>query len=35
VRPDNDIVRDYAAYQAAHRDKLIQFVDKYVVPPAP
>jgi tetratricopeptide (TPR) repeat protein len=35
VRADDDIVRDYAAYQAAHRDKLIQFVDKYVVPPAP
>lgn len=35
VRPDNDIARDYAAYLAAHRDKLIQFVDQYVVPPAP
>jgi tetratricopeptide (TPR) repeat protein len=35
VHPDNDIVRDYAAYQAAHRDKLVEFVDKYVVPPAP
>jgi tetratricopeptide (TPR) repeat protein len=35
VRADNDIARDYAAYQEAHRDKLIQFVDKYVVPPAP
>ncbi|MBZ5506230.1 MAG: tetratricopeptide repeat protein [Acidobacteriia bacterium] len=35
VRPDNDIARDYSAYLAAHRDKLIQFVDKYVVPPAP
>jgi tetratricopeptide (TPR) repeat protein len=35
VRPDNDIARDYYPYQAAHRDKLIQFVDKYIVPPAP
>lgn len=35
VRPDNDIARDYSAYLAAHRDKLIQFVDKYIVPPAP
>jgi hypothetical protein len=35
VRPDNELARDYFPYQAAHRDKLIQFVDKYVVPPAP
>ena len=35
VRADNDIARDYFPYQAAHRDKLIQFVDKYIVPPAP
>jgi len=35
VKPDNEIVQDYAAYRAAHRDKLIGFVDKYVVPPAP
>ena len=35
MRPDDDIVRDYTAYQAAHRDKLIQFVDEYLVPPAP
>jgi tetratricopeptide (TPR) repeat protein len=35
IRPDNDIARDYAGYQAAHRDKLIEFVDKYVVPQAP
>ena len=35
IGSDNDIARDYAAYQAAHRDKLIKFVDKYVVPPAP
>ena len=35
IGADNDIARDYAEYQAAHRDKLIQFVDKYVVPLAP
>jgi hypothetical protein len=35
IRPDNDIARDYSSYQAAHRGKLIEFVDKYVVPPAP
>jgi tetratricopeptide (TPR) repeat protein len=35
VRPDNDIARDYFSYRAAHRDKLIEFVDKYIVPPAP
>lgn len=35
IGADNGIARDYAEYQAAHRDKLIQFVDKYVVPPAP
>jgi tetratricopeptide (TPR) repeat protein len=35
IRPDNGIARDYSSYQAAHRDKLIEFVDKYVIPPAP
>lgn len=35
TRADNGIAQDYAAYQAAHRDKLIEFVDKYIVPPAP
>jgi tetratricopeptide (TPR) repeat protein len=35
VKPDDGIVRDFAAYQAAHRDKLVQFLDKYIVPPAP
>jgi len=35
VRADNDIARDYFPYRAAHRDKLIEFVDKYIVPPAP
>jgi hypothetical protein len=35
IKPDAGIPRDYRVYQAAHRDKLIQLLDKYVVPPAP
>lgn len=35
IKSDDEIARDYAAYQTAHRDDLIRFVDKYVVPPAP
>ena len=35
VRPDEGIAQDYMVYQAANRDKLIQFVDKYVLPPMP
>jgi tetratricopeptide (TPR) repeat protein len=35
IKPDAEIARDFRAYQAAHRDKLIQLLDKYVVPPAP
>ena len=35
VKADKEIAQDYSAYRAAHRDKLIRFVDKYVVPPAP
>jgi tetratricopeptide (TPR) repeat protein len=35
MKADDGITRDYAAYQANHRDQLIRFVDKYVVPPAP
>jgi tetratricopeptide (TPR) repeat protein len=35
MKPDNGIALDYSAYQSAHRDKLVQFVDRYVVPPAP
>ncbi|HKF20296.1 MAG TPA: tetratricopeptide repeat protein [Candidatus Angelobacter sp.] len=35
MKADNGIAQDYSAYRAAHRDKLIEFVDKYVVPPAP
>jgi tetratricopeptide (TPR) repeat protein len=32
--PDAGIAKDYPAYRAAHRDKLIAFVDKYLVPAA-
>jgi tetratricopeptide (TPR) repeat protein len=32
--PDAGIAKDFPAYQAAHRDKLLAFVDQYVVPPA-
>jgi tetratricopeptide (TPR) repeat protein len=35
VKADNGIAQDYASYRDQHRDKLIQFVDKYVVPQAP
>lgn len=35
ILPDEGIAQDYPAYQAANRDRLIAFVDKYVVPPAP
>ena len=35
VKADNGIAQDYLAYRNQHRDKLIQFVDKYVVPQAP
>jgi tetratricopeptide (TPR) repeat protein len=35
IKPDAEIARDYRAYQAAHRDKLIQLLDRYVVPPTP
>ena len=35
IKPDAEIARDYRVYQAAHRDKLIQLLDKYVVPPTP
>ena len=30
---DKGIARDYAAYRAAHRDRLEEYVDKFVVPP--
>ena len=32
---DAGIVRDYAPYRDTHRDKLIVFLDRYLVPPAP
>jgi hypothetical protein len=35
LKADNGVAQDYPAYRDLHRDKLIQFVDKYVVPPAP
>ncbi|HZS99476.1 MAG TPA: hypothetical protein VFA40_22005, partial [Terriglobales bacterium] len=30
-RADPEIAKDYPAYRAAHRDKLYQYVDKYVL----
>lgn len=35
IKADRGIAQDYEAYRDAHREKLIEFVDKYVVPPAP
>ncbi|HYL09162.1 MAG TPA: tetratricopeptide repeat protein [Candidatus Acidoferrales bacterium] len=35
IHSDAGVARDYAAYQAANRANLIQFVDEYIVPPAP
>jgi hypothetical protein len=35
VKPGKEIAQDYPAYRAAYREKLIEFVDKYLVPPAP
>jgi tetratricopeptide (TPR) repeat protein len=35
VRPDKEISEDFPSYQAAHRDKLFAFLDKYLVPQAP
>jgi len=32
---DEGIAEDYSAYREAHRDKLIAFLDRYLVPPAP
>jgi len=31
---DAGIAKDYSAYRAAHRDKLEEYMDKFVVPPA-
>src|SRR5215831_14101444 len=35
IKPDAEIARDYFAYQAANREKLLRLIDKYVVPPVP
>jgi tetratricopeptide (TPR) repeat protein len=35
IHSDAGVAQDYAAYRAAHRAKLIQFVDEYIVPPMP
>ncbi|MBZ5524145.1 MAG: tetratricopeptide repeat protein [Acidobacteriia bacterium] len=35
MHPDQGIARDYEAFQAAHRNKLMEFLDKYLVPEAP
>jgi tetratricopeptide (TPR) repeat protein len=32
---DSGIARDYAAYRAKHRNSLEEYMDKFVVPPAP
>ena len=32
---DEDIAKDYSDYRARHRKKLEQYLDKFVVPPAP
>jgi hypothetical protein len=32
---DAGIAKDYSAYRAAHREKLEEYMDKFVVPPAP
>jgi len=35
LKPDQGVAQDYPGYRAAHREKLMEFMDKYVVPPAP
>lgn len=32
---DEGIAKDYSAYRSQHRDKLEEYMDKFVVPPAP
>jgi hypothetical protein len=32
---DEGIAKDYADYRSQHRDKLEEYMDKFVVPPAP
>jgi tetratricopeptide (TPR) repeat protein len=34
-RPDAGIAQDYASYRKDHRDKLLQYMNEYVVPPSP
>jgi tetratricopeptide (TPR) repeat protein len=34
-RADEGIARDYAAYRSVHRDKLLRYLDEYVVPKLP
>ncbi len=33
--PDKGIVLDYAAYRQANRDKLVRYLDEFVVPKLP
>ena len=35
VLPDAGIAQDYPAYKAANREKLVQFIDEYILPPTP
>lgn len=35
LKADQGIAQDYPSYRAEHREKLKEFMDKYVVPPAP
>jgi tetratricopeptide (TPR) repeat protein len=35
MHADEGIAQDYDAYRESHRDKLIAFLDQYLVPPAP
>lgn len=35
ILPDAGIARDYAAYKSANRKKLVQFINEYILPPAP
>jgi tetratricopeptide (TPR) repeat protein len=34
AHPDDGLVQDYAAYRKDHRDKLLRYMDEYVVPQA-
>jgi hypothetical protein len=33
ARPDEGLAQDYAGYRNDHRDKLLQYMNEYVVPP--